>query len=179
MPDPAPFWWAVPLVGLAGAAVATASVLANRHLIRMRATLDLIERTGSNEHYLKLRANFRRLDANSGDPAFFSRITHPTEDVDKALRREIVAYINHYELVAIGCDKGILDEGFYRSWMRSHLVRDWTLAQPLVQAARTNPADPVPGAYVGFEGMASRFRAAGIAPWFRRGAAPAGRTRPR
>ncbi len=179
MADPLPFWWAVPVVGLIGAAVATASVLANRHLIRMRATLDLIERTESNEHYLKLRASFRRLDANSADPAFFSRVTQPIEELDKALRREIVAYLNHYELVAIGCDQGILDEGFYRSWMRSHLVRDWTLAQPLVEAARTNPADPVPAAYIGFENMAIRFRATQNPPWFRRAAAPVGRTRPR
>ena len=145
----------------------------------MRATLDLIERTESNEHYLKLRSSFRRLDANSNDQAFFARVTHRTEELDKTLRREIVAYLNHYELVAIGCDQGILDEGFYRSWMRSHLVRDWTLARPLIEAARTNPADPVPAAYIGFENMAIRFRSPENLNWLRRAVAPTGRTRPR
>ena len=163
-------------MGLVGAAVATGSVRANRSLARLKATLDLIERTESNDHYLKLRASFRRLETNNADPAFFARITHPIEEPDRTLRREIVAYLNHYELVAIGCAEGILDEGFYRSWMRSHLVRDFGLARPLILAARANPADPVPAAYDGFEAMADRFRAHPGVPWFRRVAWRGGRT---
>ncbi len=163
-------------MGLIGAGVATSSVRANRSLARLKATLDLIERTESNDHYLKLRASFRRLETNSADPAFFARITKPTEEPDRTLRREIVAYINHYELVAIGCAVGILDEGFYRSWMRSHVIRDFKLARPLILAARTNPADPVPAAYAGFEAMAGRFRQHSTVPWFRRAVWRAGRT---
>ena len=148
------YWWAVPSVGFVGAIVAVYSILANRRIARTRATLDLIERTESSEYYLRIRKSFKRLETEAST---IGRVTQGSAEEDVSLRRDILAYVNHYELVAIGCEAGILDEGFYARWMRSTLVADWNIARELVIHIREKQLKPVPNAYINFEAIAKRF----------------------
>jgi hypothetical protein len=132
----APYWWVPPLAVFLGVVVAIVAIHANRRVARMRATLDLIERTESSEYYLSIRKAFRIL------------IDDPSPDT----------YLNHYELVAIGCEAGILDEQFYSYWMRTTLVRDWDQAKAFIQICRERPNRRNPAAFVHFERLAERFR---------------------
>lgn len=153
---PAPeFWWVTPLVGIIAAIVAFSAMFINRAIVRMRATLDLIERTESSEHYRNLYRNFKELRSNS---QVLERLKMPTTEADKKLREQVVDYLNHYELVAIGCKHGILDEGFYASWMRSQLVRDWHSAKEFILYRRSpDGQDKAPALFIEFESMARRF----------------------
>ena len=48
----------------------------------------------------------------------------------------IRAFLNHYELVAIGIQHGIIDEPFYSEWARTVLVRHWEISADYVDAVR-------------------------------------------
>lgn len=104
----------------------------NRRLARERATLDLIEKVESGEHYRTIVHTFTDLRRGKG----FSHLHKPQTERDKEERRCVNDYMNHYELVAIGIRAGILDEGFYRDWMRGPVVRDWNAAAEWVQRER-------------------------------------------
>lgn len=84
-------WWAVPLVGVVGAGVAIFSVVANRKIARMRATLDLIERSESSQHYLDIRKSFKKLQNKDT----IERVCSPKNEDDENIRRTILAYMNH------------------------------------------------------------------------------------
>ncbi len=171
--EAAPYWWAVPLVGSASLIAAFYAVFSNRRTARLKATLDLIERVESSEHYQKLFRSFRMMRKNHA-PDLIPRLMDPQNDTDLALRRDIIAYLNHYELVAIGCSLDILDERFYSRWMRSDLLADWATAQEFVTAARAAQVRPVRLAYAEFQAMAERLGApkpTARPPWYRRAAA--------
>lgn len=117
--EPAQYWYVVPFVGLVGAGVAVYSVAANRAVARMRATLDLIERSESSDYYSDIRKSFRKMN----DEEVLVMIKYPKSDEERDLRRKVLAYLNHYKLVAIGCRSRILDENFYAKWMKTTLIR--------------------------------------------------------
>ncbi len=150
------FWWATPLVGVVGASIAGMAIAANRRIARMRATLDLIERIESSDHYRRLFRSFKELGKSNG--AVLDRLKKPETEADKSLREDVLAYLNHYELIALGCKQGILDEAFYALWMRSQVVRDWHNSKEFIFSIRepTVPKGSV-AAYIEFEGFSRRF----------------------
>ena len=121
-----------PALVLISACIAYLSVATNRRIARQRATLDLIEKVESSEHYRNIVNTFTTLRRGRG----FAHLNNPLTDDDKATRRRLNDYLNHYEIVAIGIRAGILDEAFYRDWMRGPLVRDWNAAASFVQRER-------------------------------------------
>ena len=160
------FWWVPPLVVAIGVVVAILAIEANRRIARMRATLDLIERTESSEHYRDIRRAFRILIDDPSEDTLH-RLADAKNDSDRATGQKIYTYLNHYELVAIGCNAGILDEDYYAVWMRSTLVRDWEGARRFIEICRDRPNRKNPSAFINFENMAKRFR---DDPRYRRGA---------
>lgn len=112
--------------------VAICGVLSARATARQRATLDMIEKVESTQHYQALHAAFsyhrRQLS--------FGRLHDPQETKDKSERQSVLDYINHYELVSIGIRKKILDDQIYREWMRGPFVRDWNAASSFIQRER-------------------------------------------
>lgn len=153
----APYWWVPPLAVFLGVVVAIVAIHANRRVARMRATLDLIERTESSEYYLSIRKAFRIL-IDDPSPDTLKRLADAKNESDRTTGKQIYAYLNHYELVAIGCEAGILDEQFYSYWMRTTLVRDWDQAKAFIQICREMPNRRNPAAFVHFERLAERFR---------------------
>ena len=71
----------------------------------------------------------------------FERLHNPREEKDRTERQAVLDYLNHYELVAIGILNGILDEEFYRTWMKGPFVRDWNAAATFIQRERWKQAD--------------------------------------
>jgi hypothetical protein len=143
------------LIALLAALIAYRAMWWNRHIARLKATLDLIEGSESKEYYQdRYRAYryFRRADV-----ALRRDIADPTQAQHDDVRSKSQDFLNHYELVAIACKRGLIDKDFYRSWMGPTLVRDWDEAAILVQAARRpdGPGDTGnPEAYVEFEALA-------------------------
>jgi len=149
---PLPFWWVQPAVVSAGIiatlCVAAATILTNRRIARVKATLDMIEATESKAYYQTLYATYRRYRT---DARFRDDVLNATDD-GEALKNLHACwdYLNHYELIAIGCKKGILDEEFYRLWMGYAVLRDFREGECLIRKAR-EPGDDE--AYVELEAL--------------------------
>jgi len=118
--------------------VATSAIIAlralynTRRLARQKATLDLIEKTESTEHYRAISSTFSRLRRSDR----LRSIENPKTDEDKRDRQDVLDFLNHYELVAIGIREGILDGKIYQAWMLSAFIRDWNAAADIIQAER-------------------------------------------
>ena len=147
MSEPLGFWltldsilsnhahWAAflsPLVLVCSVFAAIIGIRHGRQTTRMKATLDLIERFESTEHYIQLRTCFSQRRMSDS----FAALNVPKTDKDKKDRQAVLDYLNHYEIVAIGINTGILDKGVYSSWMTGALVRDWNAAADFIQRER-------------------------------------------
>jgi len=139
LPDPDP-WWKTALlffpvvllvVSLISLAFAYRAIVNTRAIARQKATLDLIEKVESSEHYRKLVKTVTALT-----PAGFLALNDPQDDAAKVERQNLLDYLNHYELVAVGIENDILDDKIYRRWMQSFAVTDWNRAADFVQAER-------------------------------------------
>jgi len=103
-----------------------------REISRKKATIDLIDRFESTAFYQKINSTFsyyRNTDS-------FHRLHNPIEPKEKSERREVLDFLNHYELVAIGIEQRVLDEQMYKYWMCGPMVRDWNAAADFIQRER-------------------------------------------
>jgi len=143
------------LIASAAALIAYKAMWWNRRIARLKATFDLIEGSESKEFYqerYKAYRTFRRADT-----ATRTAIADPKNPVHDDVRSKCQDFLNHYELVAIACRNGLIDEAVYKAWMGPTVVRDWAEAAILVRAARRpdGPGDTGnPTAYVEFERLA-------------------------
>jgi hypothetical protein len=139
-----------------GGVIAIRAINANRAIARLRATLDTIERSESQDHYKKLAIafrDFRRTDS-------VERVLHPQTDEDRAIRTDVLLFLNHYELIAVGLDSGVLDKAFYAEYMRGTVLRNWKTVKPLIDRMRAENAiqNPRPTKiYEHFEGLAGEW----------------------
>ncbi|VVT04815.1 conserved hypothetical protein [Sphingomonas sp. EC-HK361] len=130
-----------------------------RAVARQKATLDIIEKFESTEHYRSLNEAFSATRKAGG----FAALHDPQSDEERKARADVQDYLNHYELVAIGIRNNILDEKIYKEWMGSAVVRDWNAAASYIQRERwrLNEAkdDFVyrPRLYASYQWLASRF----------------------
>lgn len=102
---------------------------------RTRATVDLILHTQTNESHCSRRNKYLALRA--GDDGIAALVPHAhkagKDNESAAIVREI---LNHYEMVAIGIDTGIIDEPMYMRYYKSTLVKDWEECQTFIQNLR-------------------------------------------
>ena len=135
-----PFDWRIyitPVLVFASAIIAFVAMLNARRVAREKATLDLIEKVESGDHYRNIVQVFSELKLGGG----FAHLSNPVTDADRRTRRCVNDYLNHYELVSIGILKGMLEEGVYRAWMRGPFVRDWNAAADFIQRERWKRED--------------------------------------
>jgi hypothetical protein len=149
------FWWVSPLVTGSAAAIATIvagrAIYVNRQIARLRATLDHIERTESQTYYKGLAEDFKKIRSDNA----FARLVSSTEPTDIQLKSSLFFFLNHYELIAVGFKKGVLDKDFYRTFMRRTVVRDWNLCKAFILASRDQfNTEPRPDLYTEFEEIA-------------------------
>jgi Domain of unknown function (DUF4760) len=107
-----------------------------RLIAKQKATLDLIEKRESTEHYRQIIDRFSTLRKNCG----FDHLNAPVH-TDVADRRMLIDYLNHYELVSIGIRQDILDSRIYRAWIEGSFVRDWNAVADGVQRERWKQDD--------------------------------------
>lgn len=111
--------------------VAYRQLKVTRHIARMRATLDLIEKSESSDHYQKITLIFSKLRRHDA----FMALVSP-EERDRPSRLALLAYLNHYETIALFIRRGVLDEETYRAWIIGALIRDWNAASTFIQRER-------------------------------------------
>lgn len=156
-----PLWKTVlgPALVLISVFVAWLGIRNARSVARQKATLDIIEKFESTEHYRSLNEGFsaiRRADD-------FACLHNPCNDADRAARGRVQDYLNHYELVAIGIRNNILDAKIYGEWMGSAVVRDWNAAAAYIQRERWRLNDAKddfvyrPRLYANYQWLAARF----------------------
>lgn len=112
--------------------VAILGVWRNSAMTKRKATLDLIERTESTEHYWNIYGTFAKYRKGEGGSSF-SDLNAPGNDAQKKKdRKAVLDFLNHFELIAIGIKKGILSAPFYKLWMRSTFCRNWDTAADFI-----------------------------------------------
>ena len=107
-------------------------------MAKKRATLDFIERSESTEYYQSLYMAFTEVRKDDGG---LVQLRSPTNPELKRQRKKIIDYLNHYEMMALGIEQGMLDESVYKAFMRSTVVRDWFAAKQFVEHLRTPSLD--------------------------------------
>jgi hypothetical protein len=124
-----------PLLAFLSAGIAWIAITKNQDINRRRATLDLIEKSESSEHYRVILATFREYLVDGDDAKKASLHDAKNKDV-KLARRQVQQFLNHYELVAIGVLGKSLHEKTYREWMMTVVIRDWNTAADYIQRER-------------------------------------------
>jgi hypothetical protein len=143
-----------------GGIIAIRAIWTNRAIARLRATLDTIERTESQEHYKRLTSVFKEFRQSPSMEQTIEEILQPRTDKHRERRTEILFFLNHYELIAVGFRTGVLDKGFYAEFMRGAVVRDWRAARSLIEGMRIDneAQNPVPRQiYEHFEELAKEW----------------------
>lgn len=108
-----------------GASVAILSLKAHRDIARKRATLDVILKSESDEYFERIYKVFAsEKDRSGGLQALLSAETV----TEKGAKTEVDNFLNHYELIAISIEQEILDEGFYKAWMKTTYVNHYEQA---------------------------------------------------
>ncbi len=131
--------WSVfipPAIASVAAFVAWRAFRGARLIAKQKATLDLIEKRESTEHYRQIIDRFSTLRKNRG----FNHLNAPAQG-DVTDRRMLIDYLNHYELVSIGIRQDILDSKIYRAWIEGSFVRDWNAVADWVQRERWKQDD--------------------------------------
>jgi hypothetical protein len=128
------------VVGLAAAFITILAILGNRWSTRMKATLDLLERLETLEYYQNRYQAFRKIRM---EPGGIRRMIAVGEGPGEGrLNRDMcLDYLNQYEFIALGIEKHILDEGFFRNTYGPIAVREWHAARPLIEHLRRDNPD--------------------------------------
>lgn len=126
-----------PIIFAISVIIAYWGILQNRRIARKRATLDLIEKVESSNYYRELLEVFHRRKMDST----LEKLSEPKDAVGHKERKSVFSFLNHYELVSLGIQKEILDEEFYKGWMRSSFIDDWIAAKTFIQRERWKKSD--------------------------------------
>ncbi|MGB7432216.1 MAG: DUF4760 domain-containing protein [Ahrensia sp.] len=121
-----------PLILIVSAAFAYVSIKSAARTARQKATLDLIEKFETDEKYRRIQKTFKRYRNESR----LGRLHAPAISAEKTDRQDILDFLNHYELIAIGIKNETLDGDFYGLWMKGVVVRDWNDAADFIQRER-------------------------------------------
>jgi len=146
--------WIAPLAVLlsaaVGASVAFWAIKSNREIARKRATLDVILKSESDEYFERIYTVFSSEKKRSqGLEALLLAET----DGETRAKLEVDNFLNHYELVAISIDQGILDESFYKKWMRSTYISHYKESVNYIKGIRKKN----PRAFIAFQGLVEKW----------------------
>lgn len=124
---------AVFITALVAAVIAIWGIFSQRAIAARQTTIAYI-RDGERDHdMIKARQTFQRL---AREPDGLSRWGSEENKLSEEAR-DIRLVLNDYELIAIGIERGILDDKTYRRWFRSAVLKDWRQAAPYILAVRT------------------------------------------
>ncbi len=120
------------IVGAYGLIFTVITYWQNRRIAQNKATIDLIFSNENSDHFKGNNLIFSHHRENGG----FDALVHAQTGDERTKRKAVADYLNHYELIALGIRRGVLNSGFYRKWMGTVVLRDWNAAQPFVAGER-------------------------------------------
>lgn len=121
---------AILITGAVASLIALLTIFSHRAIVARQTTLEFIRRSEADRDMIDARAKFNEISrSKEGTGKWASK---PLSSEFKAIK----TVINEYELVAIGIQRGILDDVTYRRWFRSGVIRTWNHAAPFVLARR-------------------------------------------
>lgn len=150
---------AVVITALAAAVIAIWGIISQRVITARQATLEFIRDAERDNDIITARREFNRL---SKDPAGLGPIAADTTTDEY---KSVQLVLNHFEMVAIGIQRGIFEDEIYRRWYKSGVIRAWKVAAPFIFARRTSTGNDA--LYHEFEEMARYY--IGKRPMPRRG----------
>jgi len=113
-----------------GGLIALWSIRNQNRIARMRATLDVILKSESDVYYQNIYSTFRSELTRTGG---LTSLRLANSNNEKLSRRDVNDFLSHYELIAIAIDKKILDESFYKEWMKSAYIRHYKDAEEYIR----------------------------------------------
>lgn len=141
------------LSALAAGVFALLTIYNHRRTARTQLAFSTYSRTAWDEDFLKARNVFLNLRNAPNGLIEWAKKEHESSDNVAAIK----AILNDYELIAIGIDSEILDEGFYFNLVRGALLEDWNAAKPFVEEIRRRYK--YEEYFKGFQGLADRWKA--------------------
>ena len=125
----------------------------NLSVQKKRATLDLIIKTESDKHYIELTEKFYELAKKKEN--LLTQIEN-----DDSLISTVQKFLNHQEIIALSIRKGIIDEKFYKRWLRTSYVNHYEQAQQLIDNLRRDQKEKygATDAYTNFMKLAQKWQ---------------------
>lgn len=118
-------------VALLAAAVAFLAILSHRRTTARKSTLDFILKHELHDPiWLDLRLKVRPILKDAGK---WGAIVEAESTADK---QDVLAWLNHHEIVAVGVKHRALDRNLYFDWLGSLYRADWELAHSFVRTLR-------------------------------------------
>lgn len=109
---------------------------------RQLETMKLINETEASPRFLELTETFRK----RREAGTLRDLHGSIDDAARADRHKVMGLLNHYELLSLSIQTGLIDEQVYRNWMETAFVRDWNAAASLIEAERWSSAPTVKSA---------------------------------
>ena len=109
-------------------------------------------------------ADWRRIAAvfydwmGEGSPPPWLELLEAAPDRAKKDAVDVYSYLNHFELVAIAIEEGIVSESLYVKWYRSSYIETWKLAEDFVRELRKRRENPA--IYRNFQTLAESWETA-------------------
>ena len=141
---------AVLIAALLAALIAIWGILSQRGITARQLTLEFIRKSDLDRDMIKARSMFIKL---SRDPAGLAPHAH---DPLSAEFKAIKMVLNEYEILAIGIQRGIMDDTTYRRWYRTGILYAWKAAAPFILARRNLSGNDA--LWYEFEEMARLYR---------------------
>lgn len=130
---------------------ALVAVWMNRRTTKERETIVLINNFMWDEDFLKAKKIFIRVrDTNAG-------LESCTQDPDSEEARAVSQIMNHYELLSVGINTGILSSKVYARFYKTRFVKDWLEAEAYVHSKRRVEGNQK--IFVDFEKLAKKWGA--------------------
>lgn len=133
-----------------GGRVAWSAVNANREIARKRATLDVILKSESDEYFERIYAVF---SSEKRRASGLETLLKAETDGEKKSKIEVDNFLNHYELIAISITQNILDESFYKDWMKTTYIKHYKESKAYIDGIRVKS----PEAYTNFQALAEKW----------------------
>lgn len=134
------------------ALIAFWGVFSQRAITARQTTIQYLRASEQDHEMVAARRRFQELARQPAGLGVWGAEDQSQTDEAIAVR----TVLNDYELIAIGIERGTMDDVTYRRWFKSAVVNDWRKAAPYVMAVRNRANNDA--IYHEFEEMARRYR---------------------
>ncbi len=143
---------AVLITAAVAAAIALFGIFTQRSITARQTTIQYLRDAERDRDMIRARRKFQKCVRDPNGVAQWGTEANAQSEEARAMRM----VLNDYELIAIGIQRGILDDTTYRRWHKSAVVKDWRNAAPYVIAIRTRTNNDA--LYHEFEEMARWYK---------------------